>query len=67
MGIHNLIRYIHNSNQLDLSQCVSGDNIYISNIVYFDITYKLIEMYNKFMSSHNDENDFNNNIQSLIK
>ena len=66
MGIHNLIRYIHNSNQLDLSQCVSGDNIYISNIVYFDITYKLIEMYNKFMSSHTD-NDFNNNIQSLIK
>lgn len=66
MGIHNLIRYIHNSNQLDLSQCVSGDNIYISNIVYFDITYKLIEMYNKFMSLHTD-NDFNNNIQSLIK
>ena len=66
MGIHNLIRYIHNSNQLDLSQCVSGDNIYISNIVYFDITYKLIEMYNKFMSLHTDD-DFNNNIQSLIK
>ena len=46
MGIHNLMKYMKSNDQVQLLQYESGDKIYMSNIVYFDITYKLIEIYN---------------------
>lgn len=62
MGIHNLIKYISASNPINLAQCESGKNIYISNIVYFDITYKLIEIYNKYIGllKNKDQNNVSN-------
>lgn len=67
MGIHNLIKYINTNNTINLAQCESGNNIYISNIVYFDITYKLIEIYNKFMHVSNKVNtDFEFKIEELL-
>lgn len=67
MGIHNLIKYINIKNSINLAQCESGNNIYISNIVYFDMTYKLIEIYNKFMNLSNKVDiDFEFRINELL-
>lgn len=68
MGIHNLIKYIKTNKQIALLQCESGNNIYISNIVYFDTTYKLIEIYNKFMSLNmNSGVNYEEKAQELLK
>ena len=68
MGIRKLIKYINtNNNYINLAQKESGNNIYISNIIYFDITYKLIEMYNKFMQSSSNINvDFDSKVNELL-
>lgn len=68
MGIHNLIKYIKTNKRVALLQCESGNNIYISNIVYFDTTYKLIEIYNKFMSLNINSNvNYEEKAQELLK
>ena len=50
MGIHNLLKYIKlHTDGNKLPQICRGNSIYVSSIVYFDFTSKLIELYNKFI------------------
>lgn len=49
MGIHKLLSYIKNTSEIYFPQFESKDSIYISNVIYFDMTYKLIEIYNSYM------------------
>ena len=50
MGIHNLLKYIKSyTDDNKLTQICRGNSIYVSSIVYFDFTSKLIELYNKFI------------------
>lgn len=51
MGIHKLLSYIKNTSEIYFPQFENNNNIYISNVIYFDMTYKLIEMYNHFMKN----------------
>ena len=71
MGIHNLLKYIRTDGNVNLTQCESGKNIYISNIIYFDVTYKLIEIYNKFITSNvsliPNQYDMDTKINELLK
>ena len=51
MGIHKLLSYLKSTDDLCFPQYESKQNIYISNVIYFDMTYKLIEAYNQFMKT----------------
>lgn len=64
MGIHNLLKYIGADDMMNLTQRESGNNIYISNILYFDITYKLIEIYKKYMKIMRDKERYINDDMS---
>ena len=66
MGIHNLIKYLKSHDHLQLFQYETGDKIYVSNIVYYDITYKLIEIYNTFMKANKTE-DYEKKVDELLK
>lgn len=56
MGIHKLLSFVKSVSELHFPQFESKENIYISNVIYFDMTYKLIEVYNQFMKTE----DLNN-------
>ena len=49
MGIHKLLSYIRNIPEIYFPQKENNSNIYISNVIYFDMTYKLIEAYGAFL------------------
>lgn len=66
MGIHNLIKYLKSYDHLQLFQCETGDKIYVSNIVYYDITYKLIEIYNTFMKANKTES-YEKKVEELLR
>ena len=66
MGIHGLTGYIKSSNCSQLSQCESGNNLYVSNIVYYDLTYKLIDLYNSFILSKCRQNISSLNVSEEV-
>lgn len=66
MGIHGLISYIKNYDQVQLFQYESGNKIYLSNIGYFDATYKLIDIYNTFMKINKTKN-YEQKVKDLLK
>ena len=51
MGIHKLLSYIKNTTEIYFPQFENNNNIYLSNVIYFDMTYKLIEIYTQFVKS----------------
>ena len=59
MGIHKLLSYVKSVSELHFPQFESKTNIYISNVIYFDMTYKLIEIYNQFVKTE-DMNNYGN-------
>jgi len=59
MGIHKLLTYVKSTSEIHFPQFESKNNIYISNVIYFDMTYKLIEIYNQFMKLE-DLNNYGN-------
>ena len=52
--------------QIQLLQYESGNKIYMSNVVYFDITYKLIEIYNTFLRINTTKN-YEKRVDELMK
>lgn len=72
MGIHNLLKYIQKYNTKNYLQYESGNNIYISSIVYIDLSTKLVDIYEGFISesceqkSSDEDNIFENNVDKLL-
>lgn len=49
MGVHGLLKYVHKYGvNVSLPQTIQNNKIYISNIVYYDFTSKLIDFYNNY-------------------
>ena len=56
MGIHKLLSYLKSFDDMCFPQYESKQSIYISNVIYFDMMYKLIEIYNQFMKTEEMNN-----------
>lgn len=56
MGIHKLLTYLKSFNDMYFPQYESKQSIYISNVIYFDMMYKLIDVYNQFMKTEEMNN-----------
>ena len=56
MGIHKLLSHVKNDSDIKFPYYENETKIYISNVIYFDLTYKLIEMYNQFVKHENSNN-----------
>lgn len=68
MGIRKLLRYITSKNECIFSQIESGNSVYISNIIYYDLTYKLIDLYNAYLEKKvNEEATLNENVYECFK
>jgi 5'-3' exonuclease len=66
MGIKHLIDYISSDQQAFFHHYISGKFIYVSKIIYFDMTYKLIEIFNKCTESFNFTDDIIGNYFKII-
>lgn len=55
MGIYKLLSYINNDCDVKFPQMESGNSVYVSNVTYFDLMFKIVELYNNFFEQQHDE------------
>jgi len=53
MGIYRLLQYVKDCDIIKFAQYESDTRIYISDTIYYDATYKLIELYHKYATNEN--------------
>lgn len=55
MGIHKLNKYITDERKMKFQILVDGKYIYTSNLIYFDISYKLVNLYQKYFTINKNQ------------
>ena len=57
MGIHKLLSYIGTTCDIKFPQMELGDSVYVSNVIYFDLMFKIVELYNEFFEKNRCSDD----------
>lgn len=67
MGIHKLSKYVTEERKIKFQMLIDGDYVYTSNIIYFDLSYKLVNLYQKYFTVNKQNEVSSDGLITFIK